>query len=300
MGCDIKTVDNVKKLNSRYPMCKLTQTLTSEVDSLAAFDDNRILLGGKGEFQIFDIAKKTITTISKDHTSRINCILKLKSGNVATAGQDGIIKIWDIENQKCIGDLKGHTAQCWAINEIKGNKLLSGADDKQCKIWDLLTMAEDCTLYKGHRAISAGIQLKDEKIFLSAGKMVLLFNLDTKEQLYCQDLKGAVWALHEMPNGDIIVGESKGIVDLVTISDEIIVKATFKTYFTRTVSMCIELDNLKIVAGSDENDLVLYDFNDRDCLYIMGGHTEAVSAICKINGNSFASASKDGTLKIWE
>lgn len=300
MGCDIKTVDKVKRLNSRFPTCKLTQTLTSEVDSLAAYDNNRILIGAKGELQLFNISQKSITTISKDHTSRINAILKLSTGNVVTAGQDGTIKLWDIDNKKCIGDLKGHTAQCWVINEIQGNKLISGGDDKECKIWDLLAKKEDFTLYKGPKAISAAIQLKDGKVLISSGKLLLLFDINTKEQLTCQDLKGGAWTLHQMSNGEIIAGEAKGIVALVTITDEIIIKATFKTYFSRTVTLCIELDNLRLVAGSDANDLVLYDFNDLDSMFIMGGHTDAVSAICKINGGSFATAAKDGKLKIWE
>ena len=57
--------------------------------------------------------------------------------------------------------------------------------------------------------------------------------------------------------------------------------------------------NNTIITISDENDLILWDVTDPDSIYIIKGHTDYVSCLCVIEGNKFASVSKDKTLKIW-
>ena len=302
MGCGHgRTVEQEKKPSARYPLCKLTIPVTDlEIDSICAYDESRILIGAKGDLQICDLTTKSLSSISKDHPSRINCIIKLKNSTVVTAGQDASIKLWDIEKKECKGTLTGHTSFCWVINELKGDKLISGSDDKQCKVWNLKELKEEFTLYKSHREISAVIQLKTEKILLCSGRQMLLFDLKTKNQETCMEVRGGAWVLKELSNGDVVAGQGKGVVSLIKITDEIQIKATFKTYHTRTVTLCIELDNLKIITASDENDLVMYDVNDMDSMFIIKGHSDAVTALTKINGGSFATVSKDKTLKVWE
>ena len=302
MGCGHgKTIEQEKKPSGRFPVCKLTiPTNDLEIDSICAYDENRIIIGAKGDLQLCDLTTKSFSSISKEHPNRINCIIKLKNNTIVTAGQDSSIKLWDIEKKACTGTLKGHTSFCWVINELKNNKLISGSDDKQCKVWDLKKLKEDFTLYKSHREISAVIQLKTEKILLCSGKQMLLFDLKTKNQETCMEVRNGAWVLKELNNGDVVAGQGKGIVSLIKVTDELQVKATFKNYHTRTVSLCVELDNLKIVTAGDENDLVMYDVDDMDSMFIIKGHSDAVTALTKINGGSFATVSKDKTLKVWE
>ena len=62
MGCDQgRTVDSSGKENKGFPVCRMTIDLTKKVDSMTAYDENRIILGARDELQIFDIAKKSIT-----------------------------------------------------------------------------------------------------------------------------------------------------------------------------------------------------------------------------------------------
>ena len=301
MGCgQSKIVEQEKKPAMGYPVCKLSLPISLEIDSIAAYNDEKIVLGAKGELQLYDIKQKNITVISKDHLTRINSIIKLSNGYIVTAGQDSNILIWDIEKNKCIGSLKGHTSYIWTINELKNNKLISGSDDKQCKVWDLKKLKEDFTLYKSHREISAVIQLKTEKILLCSGRQMLLFDLKTKNQETCMEIKNGAWVLKELANDDVVVGQGKGIVSLIKVTDELQIKATFKVYHTRTISLCVELENLKIITAGDENDLVMYDVNDMDSMFIIKGHSEPITALTKINNMSFATVSKDKTLKVWE
>lgn len=302
MGCSYgKTIEANKRPNdsNRYPVAKMTLPITSEVDSICAYNDEKIILGCKGELQIYDLKTKSTSLISKDHLNRINCLLKLKDGTIVSAGQDSFIKLWNIEKNECIGTLQGHTSYIWVVNELKGNKLISGSDDRQCKIWNLKTMKEEFTLYKSHKEISAAIQIKTGKILLCTGKQVLLFNLDTKKQETCMELKGGAWILKELSNGDIIAGQGKGNIVIIEVTDELKIKTTFNKYHTKTVTFCIELENKRIVTASDENDIVIWDLDDPDSMYINKGHTDFITGLTYISGNSFATVARDNTLKIW-
>ena len=55
-----------------------------------------------------------------------------------------------------------------------------------------------------------------------------------------------------------------------------------------------------MIASSDENDLILWDINDPESIYMIKGHNDLIKGLCHIEGNKFASVSKDNTLKIWE
>lgn len=101
MGCSSeRTVEGSKATNNAYPVCRLTIPLSMEVGSLTKFDNNKLILGAKEELQLFEGDNKSITTISKEHTGRINCLIKLSNGKIASGSQDNTIKIWDIEKKK--------------------------------------------------------------------------------------------------------------------------------------------------------------------------------------------------------
>ena len=69
---------------------------------------------------------------------------------------------------------------------------------------------------------------------------------------------------------------------------------------SKVINIIIELENNKLVTYSDENDLILWDVNDPESIYMIQGHTNIVTGLCLIEGNKFATVSEDNTLKIWE
>ena len=88
-----------KKINNGYPVCKLTIPLTMEVDALVALSEDKLLLGGKEELQLFEGQNKTLSEVSKEHNGRINCLIRLSDGKIVSGGQDSTIKVWDIEKK---------------------------------------------------------------------------------------------------------------------------------------------------------------------------------------------------------
>ena len=301
MGCsNERTVEGKKNSNSGYPVCRLTIPIEEEVDAMTAYNEKKLVLGAQNKLQLFEAENKSITTISsqnKEHKRRINCLIKLSNGYIATGGQDTTIKIWDIEKKDLIATLEGHTSMIWEIGELKGNKLISGGDDRLSKIWDLKTKkGEDFCKTNNH--ISGIAILKTNKVIIASGKNIFLYDLETKQQESFLDI--AVWSLKVLSNGDVACGLGNGLLYTITVTDEILIKTKFPRGHNKTINFIIELDNHKIVTSSDENDLILWDPQDPESIYFLKGHTDIVTSLCFISGTRFASASRDKTLKIWE
>ena len=298
MGCGSgRTVEGQKQLNSGYPVCRLTIPLISEIYAIAPYNNDKLVLGAKNELQLFESENKSIITISKEHKGRINCLIRLSDGRIASGGQDNTIKIWDIDKKQPIYSFKEHTSIIWEIRELEGNRIISGSDDNRSKIWDLKTQkCED--FCKCSRHISGIAVLKNNKVIIASGKYIFLYDLKTKQQESFLDIKA--WALKELSNGDVAVGLGNGLLYIISVTDELLIKTKFPRGHNKTINYIIELDNHKIVTSSDENDLILWDPSDPDSMYIIKGHTDIVSTICFISGTKFVSTSRDKTLKIWE
>ena len=298
MGCGSgRTVEGQKQLNSGYPVCRLTIPLISEVYAIAPYNNDKLVLGAKNELQLFESENKSIITISKEHKGRINCLIRLSDGRIASGGQDNTIKIWDIDKKQPIYSFKEHTSIIWEIRELEGNRIISGSDDNRSKIWDLKTQkCED--FCKCSRHISGIAVLKNNKVIIASGQNIFLYDLKTKQQESFLDIKA--WALKELSNGDVAVGLGNGLLYIISVTDELLIKTKFPRGHNKTINYIIELDNHKIVTSSDENDLILWDPSDPDSMYVIKGHTDIVSTICFISGTKFVSTSRDKTLKIWE
>ena len=173
MGCT-KVNDN------NIPICRKTIKIEKLVDSILVYDCHHIYLGAKDELQLFDLKTNKISRFSQEHKGRINVLIKLKDGRLASGGQDKLIKIWDINTKESLMTLKGHKLMIWVMNEVSGNKLISGGSDKRILIWDLNEKKLDFELYND-KEITAVLQLKTGKVLIGSENNLCLFDLDTKK-----------------------------------------------------------------------------------------------------------------------
>lgn len=298
MGCsNERTIEKQPEKNKGYPVCRFTVPLTREICSMIALNPKTLILGGKNELLSFDFDTKEITLISKEIKGKINCLLNTPEGNIISGGQDTTIKIWDIKNKKCLSTFEGHTSIIWDLKYLDKDKIISGADDNSSRIWNLKDKSS-VVLYQAKKNISSIVVLDSKKVLLAAGKNIFLFDVDTKEQLNVLDV--SCWALLKLKNGDIAAGLGNGLLYLLKVTDEVLVKSQFPRGHKKTINTVIELENNKLITASDENELIMWDCNEPESIYMIKGHEKIVTAMCLIEGNKFASAAKDNSLKIWE
>ena len=299
MGCgQDKTIENSGKENKDFPVCRTTINLTKQVDSMTAYDENRIILGAKDELQILNCSTKSITPLSSEHKGRINCVIKLSNNEIVTAGQDKTIKVWKIDSKDSLMTLSGHKSMIWCLNEIKGNKVITGSSDNTAVIWDLNEKKLDFELFK-YKEISVALQLKTGKVLLCSYDQLILFDLDSKKKLTNFEIKVGVWSIKELSDGTVAAGYGNGDVAILEIGNEIKVKTLLKGH-KKAINSIIELENHKLVTSSDEKSMILWDLKNPESKYFIEGHTGNVSCLTHLGGNKFASCSLDNSLKIWE
>ena len=300
MGCaQGKTVEEDRSKNSHgFPACRKTINLEKLVDSLVAHDPQQVYLGARDELQLLDLKTDTISCYSQEHKGRINVLIKLKDGRLASGGQDKLIKVWDINSKESLMTLEGHTSMIWALNEVAGNKLISGGSDKRALIWDMNEKKLDFELYKD-KEITVVLQLKTGKVLICSENNLCLFDLDSKQKLASIEVKTGIWAIRELKDGTVAIGQGNGDISILEVDNDIKIKFVLKGH-KRAINSIIQLDNYKVVTSGDENNMILWDLKDPEAKFFIEGHTNKVSGLAHIGGNKFVSVSQDKTLKVWE
>ena len=297
MGCSSeKTKEGPVSENKGYPVCRLSIPITCQIDSMLSYDSKHLILGGINELHMFDFNTNEISLISKGHKGRINCLIKLPDGKVASGGQDSKIKIWDIDKKECVETLEGHSSIIWDIKYIN-DKIISASDDNSSNIFDLKDKSNKYLFYT-RTHISCVAILPNNKVLLAIARNILLFDLETKQQESFLEIKA--WTLKTLKNGDVAAGLGNGLLYILKVTDEISIKTEFARGHNSTINTIIELSNEKLVTCSDENDLILWDRTDPESIYFIKGHNNTIRCLCYIEGNKFASIDKDNILKIWE
>ena len=300
MGCfQGRTIEEDRsKENHGFPTCRKSINLEKLVDSLADYDSEKIFLGAKDELQLLDLKTDTITCFSNEHKGRINVLIRLKDGKIASGGQDKLIKVWDINSKESLMTLEGHTSMIWALNEVAGNKLISGGSDKRALIWDMNEKKLDFELYKD-KEITVVLQLKTGKVLICSENNICLFDLDSKQKLASIEVKTGIWAIRELKDGTVAIGQGNGDISILEVDNDIKIKFVLKGH-KRAINSIIQLDNYKVVTSGDENNMILWDLKDPEAKFFIEGHTNKVSGLAHIGGNKFVSVSQDKTLKVWE
>ena len=290
--------EKLEKERNRFPTCRKNITLTKKVDSVAVHDSNQVFLGAKDELQLLDLKTDNIITFSIEHKGRINVLIKMNDGRIASGGQDKTIKVWNIDSKESVMTLEGHTSMIWTLNEISGNKLISGGSDKRALIWDLNQKKLDFELYKD-KEISSVLQLKNGKVLVCSENDLCLFDLDSKQKLTNLEIPTGIWCMRELSDGRVAIGKGNGEICILEVGNNIKINTILKGH-EKSVNSIIELNNHKLVSAADENNMILWNLNDPEAKYFIQGHTNKVSNVVNLEGNKFLSVSLDQTLKIWE
>jgi WD40 repeat protein len=300
MGCaQGKTIEEDRsKNNYGFPACRKSINLEKAVDSLVAHDPQQVYLGARDELQLLDLKTDSISCFSTEHKGRINVLIKLKDGRLASGGQDKLIKVWDINSKESLMTLEGHKSMVWALNEVSGNKLISGGSDKRALIWDLNEKKLDFELYND-KEITVVLQLKTGKVLVCSENNLCLFDLDSKQKLTSIEVKSGIWCIRELADGSVAIGEGNGNIAILEVGNDIKIKCELKGH-KKAINSIIQLDNQKLVTCGDENNMILWDLKDPEAKYFIEGHTNKVSGLAHLGGNKFVSVSQDKTLKVWE
>lgn len=141
-------------------------------------------------------------------------VLAIRSGVLASGGEDGSIRLWNVESKRPLRELSGHTAgiHCLAFSP-DGTQLASGGDDGTIRLWDVATGGET-QQFEGQRQAVADVAFAPDgqsiySIDVDGG--LKKWNLASGEAVRSLDGGVGFAKLAISPSGDaILVGDWAG------------------------------------------------------------------------------------------
>ncbi|WP_206602819.1 NB-ARC domain-containing protein [Leptolyngbya ohadii] len=260
---------------------KCLQTIETNVNwvrSIALSPKGKLLVTGSDAtaVQFWDWERGTcVKTLSYD-SSQVWAVAFSPDGNLlATASEDRTVKIWSVETGNCLQTYQDHRERVWFVAFSALGQLVSISDDQTMKLWDVQTGRCLSTL-NGYSNWVASIAFSADGMTIASGSednQIRLWNVETGE---CDKVL-------------------KGHTNLISSI------AFFPEIANPVDSLIPPLSSQRLVSGSDDQTIKLWDGVTGECLQTFWGHGDWVQSVSiSPDGKLLASASRDQTVRIWD
>jgi WD40 repeat protein/DNA-binding MarR family transcriptional regulator len=212
---------------------------------------------------------------------------------LASASGDHTIKLWDAALGRCDKTLHGYTNRVLSVAfNPDEQRLVSSHDDGNIRVWDLTT-GECCQTLRHTGSVSCVAIAADGNMLASSGS----------------NQKIRLWSLDKVPH-KIPPGVAKSShQDLEDTSSRHY--QTLQGHNSRIWSVAFDPAGTLLASGSEDRLLKIWDTHTGRCLETFEGHTAWICGVAfspiasdpshpGSSGTILASASYDGTIKLWD
>jgi WD40 repeat protein len=294
---------------------------------LAFSPDGRHLVSGSFDktVKVWDVAdgRFALRHCFKEPGERVFGVAVSRDGTrIAAAGGDHVVWVWDVERRGAEPrPLRAHEDE---VNGVAfspdGTRLASASDDGKVLLWDLAKPDQPPRVLEGHTGIVWAVAFHaDGKHLASAGSdgTVRVWDADTARKIAVFDEQrkrkytGVVAVAFNGDGTRLISGGADGAVMVWAASDGQWARAprepalTFVAHGGGTTGLAFGPDDRFLLTGGGDNLVKVWRLTGTLTLAgpprVLRGHDAAVRAVAvSPDGTSFASASQDGTVKLWD
>ena len=273
IGCGIK--DKIVKIcNLNNSESIQIQSQSYNISLIDISSNGQYIATGSGEkiIKVWEINTGLYLQSLSGHVSEINAITFSNTNQIlATASVDRTVKIWDITKGKCLKTLQGRADFVHSAVFSNDNRTIITGSQHSINFWDIDSQCIS-TFFKTKDWLSSLIISQDEKTIACAN----ISNEDNFIRIWQIDDLNSSTTNYQIPN-KILKGHNDNIW-----------------------SIAFNPDGTKIVSGSSDRTVKIWNSQTGQCLKTLSGHNRPVLCVSfSPNGNTVASCGGHSIIKLW-
>ncbi|MGO9916156.1 MAG: WD40 repeat domain-containing serine/threonine protein kinase [Isosphaeraceae bacterium] len=241
----------------------------------------------------------------KGHVEKVTDVVFSPDGrHVASASQDGTVKLWDAATGNEALTLAAHPNVVAGLAfSPDGRRLATASWDQTVKLWDAAT-GREVLRFKGHAAQVDSVAFSSDGRRLASGggdRAVRVWDAATGEELLV--LRGhtkQIWSVAYSPDSRLLA--SSGADETVKVWDAATGKEllSLKEHVGDVPSVAFSPEGQRLASAGYNGTLRVWDLKTGQETLSLKAHSDVVTSLAFSADGRLASASRDGTVKLWD